>query len=95
MWTRVPHQLARIIALLEEQTQILRSLGGPAPIGGARWRTPNTVTRLRGASDVWQRTPLTENVFNARDRSEREAAASPPSAGVSGSPSPDAGDDPV
>lgn len=79
---KVTGLLGRIILLLEEQNGLLRELHQAQT--GSHARTPRrgttspTPTRIRTGSDVWQRTPLTEDEQRTRARVESESAASAP-----------------
>ena len=86
MWNplRIIPLLSRIVQLQEEQNALLRelyvTLTGHHALTTRRSTPSPRVTRLRTASDVWQRTPLTVSKQQARDLARRETAARPPSA---------------
>lgn len=74
------NRLARIVTLLEEQNQLTREL--LVALTGRPAMTPKTrlavVGRKRTASDVSQRTPLSETQqWEAENRIQQDAASTP------------------
>lgn len=75
----------RIVVLLEEQNTLLREVHLALTGTHAKTFRPsmdgNRTPRVRTGSDVWQRTPLTEQVQQDREIAAREDAARAPSSG--------------